>query len=261
MNNKKILFFDIDGTLLTEDTHSIPASTITALRKAKQNGHLLFINTGRPIATIDNSIKELEPDGFVCGCGTYIEYQGTSLYEKTIPSARCLELVSLLKQTNIEAMLEGKNAVYFDDTTKHPFLTFIKKRYISLQFPVNTMHCKDLSFDKFAIWFDDYADISTFKKQIPEFTYIIRGEGFGEVVPQECSKATGIQFLSDYFHIPLDNCYVFGDSSNDESMLSYVKHSIVMGNGAPYLFENAYYVTKAIHDDGIYHALCHLQLI
>ncbi len=40
--NNKIMFFDIDGTLLSEKTHSIPESTITALKKAKENG-ILFL--------------------------------------------------------------------------------------------------------------------------------------------------------------------------------------------------------------------------
>lgn len=44
-------------------------------------------------------------------------------------------------------------------------------------------------------------------------------------------------------------------------MLGYVKHAIVMGNGDPELFKYAYYVTKDIEDDGIYHALEHLKLI
>ena len=72
--NNKIMFFDIDGTLLSEKTHSIPESTITALKKAKENGHLIFINTGRTFSLIDNCIKDLDPDGYVCGCGTYIRY-------------------------------------------------------------------------------------------------------------------------------------------------------------------------------------------
>ena len=47
MNDKKILFFDIDGTLLTPHPFKVPESTSRALTKAHENGHLLFINTGR----------------------------------------------------------------------------------------------------------------------------------------------------------------------------------------------------------------------
>lgn len=45
---RKLIFFDIDGTIVTEarDGRIIPDSTRTALRKLQQNGHLCFINTG-----------------------------------------------------------------------------------------------------------------------------------------------------------------------------------------------------------------------
>ena len=43
MNNKKILFFDIDGTLLTPHPFKVPESTKLALTKAHENGHFLFI--------------------------------------------------------------------------------------------------------------------------------------------------------------------------------------------------------------------------
>lgn len=78
--NKKLIFFDIDGTLLDEQSGSVPASTIEAIEKAQKNGHLCFINTGRPISTIDKVITDLPFDGYVCGCGTYIEYQQKILF-------------------------------------------------------------------------------------------------------------------------------------------------------------------------------------
>ena len=53
MNDKKILFFDIDGTLLTPHPFKVPESTSRALTKAHENGHLLFINTGTPQSSDD----------------------------------------------------------------------------------------------------------------------------------------------------------------------------------------------------------------
>ena len=38
------LFFDIDGTILSEITHKIPESALEALHKAQENGHKTFIN-------------------------------------------------------------------------------------------------------------------------------------------------------------------------------------------------------------------------
>ena len=72
MKNRKILFFDIDETLLSHKTFTIPESTKIALKKAKEKGHLIFINTGRTKSLIGDDIKEIGFDGYVCGCGTYI---------------------------------------------------------------------------------------------------------------------------------------------------------------------------------------------
>lgn len=263
MKTNKILFFDIDGTLLSETTHTIPQSTIDGLKQAKENNHLIFINTGRPYTTIDDCIKDLNPDGYICGCGTYIRYYDQVLFSKTLSLQKCKEIRDLLRKTNVEGVLEGKDGVYFDNSIRHPFLQNIKENYQAVPtFKVSTFDDENLSFDKFAIWFDQNSDIETFKKEISEeFQYITRDHDFGEIVPKGCSKATGIEFLLDYFNLELEDAYVFGDSFNDLAMLEYVKYAIVMGNGNPELFDLAYLVTKNIDDDGIYYALKKLELI
>ena len=69
------LFFDIDGTILSETTHEIPESALVALRKAQENGHKTFINTGRTICSVPLMIKRIPFDGFLCGCGTHLVYE------------------------------------------------------------------------------------------------------------------------------------------------------------------------------------------
>ena len=49
---KSVLFFDIDGTLLSEKTGKIPESAVQALHEARRRGHMLFINTGRTICSV-----------------------------------------------------------------------------------------------------------------------------------------------------------------------------------------------------------------
>ena len=71
---RQALFFDIDGTILSEITKEIPQSTFRALSKAKENGHLLFINTGRTRCTLPIKITEMPFDGFLCGCGIFLTY-------------------------------------------------------------------------------------------------------------------------------------------------------------------------------------------
>ena len=54
---RAVLFFDIDGTLLSEVTKKIPDSAAESVRRAKKAGHMLFINTGRTICSIPAEIR------------------------------------------------------------------------------------------------------------------------------------------------------------------------------------------------------------
>ena len=57
---KKVIFFDIDGTIVTEDERAlIPESTVRAIKKARENGNYTFINTGRTIFNVQDRIKNL----------------------------------------------------------------------------------------------------------------------------------------------------------------------------------------------------------
>lgn len=60
---RAILFFDIDGTVLSEVTKEVPQSAIEAMEKARAEGHLLFINTGRTICSIPTEVRKFQPAG------------------------------------------------------------------------------------------------------------------------------------------------------------------------------------------------------
>ena len=62
--NRAALFFDIDGTVLSEITKEIPASTVDALKRAHDAGHFLFINTGRTYCSVPVELKKLPFDGY-----------------------------------------------------------------------------------------------------------------------------------------------------------------------------------------------------
>ena len=82
MNNSdmKLLFFDIDGTLITDDERRhFPDSAKEAIKQARKNGHKVFINTGRVYVNVDDKILEPGFDGVVSGCGTIFCLYGNSI--------------------------------------------------------------------------------------------------------------------------------------------------------------------------------------
>ena len=88
-NNRKLLFFDIDKTLLTPYPWTVPDSAKQALKEARYNGHLLFINSGRTYTMIPEIIKEMGFDGYVCGCGSQIYMNEELLFSSSIPNPLC----------------------------------------------------------------------------------------------------------------------------------------------------------------------------
>lgn len=260
---KQLIFFDIDGTLFDEDIAIVPPSTLNAIALAQQNGHQCFINTGRPRSTIDEVITHIPFDGYICGCGTYVEYQGQEIFHIEIDEVLCKQVIETSFDCQMLAVLEGKDGVYFPENLTHPFILDMKKRYEAEKFPVHTYTRNDLiHFDKYAVWYTENSDVDTYRQIISQnFEIIQRDVDFLEVVPLKYSKATGIQFLADFLHTSIANTISIGDSTNDIPMLTYTKESVAMGNSNPILFDLVTYITTNLNDNGIENALKHFQII
>ena len=263
---KKLIFFDIDGTLLTEGTHRyIPDSARQAIHKLQENGHLCFINTGRTTAEIREDIEELECDGFVCGCGTYIKYHDEILLSHEIPMPLADHVLEDMNLCHLEWVLEGSHNTYY---STEPYTTHIGDFHddFSNTFSEATHDVppstRGLVYDKFCICLTKNSDFSSFyNKYQKEFTFIDRGDQFYEVVPAGYSKASGIQFLMDYFSVSKEDTIAVGDSTNDLPMLEFAGFSIGMKNSDPQILPVVDYVTDTVENDGILKAFEHLHLL
>ena len=67
----KLIFLDIDGTLLLPG-HPMSQRVAQALRRAKQNGHKLFLCTGRSRVMLPAELTAFGFDGIVCSAGGYV---------------------------------------------------------------------------------------------------------------------------------------------------------------------------------------------
>lgn len=259
---KCILFFDIDGTILSEKTNEISEDTKNAMQKAREHGHLLFINTGRTKAELDTRILSVPVDGFVCGCGTYIEYQKELLLQAELLKDLQTEIRSDINLCHLDVCYEGLEHVYLDRTSKNPIIKNLLINMTAHNLPLRDSSDNDINFTKFTIWTNKESNYEYFyNKYHSLFTFIDRGNQFYEVVPANYSKATGIDFLLKHFSIPLQNAYAFGDSMNDLPMLLFVPNSVAMGNASDEIKKQVSYITKDVDDFGISHALKHFGLL
>ena len=264
--NKKpsVIFFDIDGTLVTEDKNGIiPESTRAAIAETRKKGNLTFINTGRTAFNISEKIKELGFDGYVCGCGTYIEYGGRVISENRLEQSFCRKIASLMRECRVTPVYEDRDGYFFDGST--PFNETLRNFLDVFVDPsidiTGRVEDEDFIFDKFVVWMNEKSDTEKYHTVVGRYFDIIdRGGGFYENVPLGFSKATGIRCILDKLGIPFENAYVIGDSMNDLPMFQAVPNSIAMG-GAEQVYPYVSYITTSIMDNGIANALRHFGLI
>lgn len=263
---KKIAFFDIDGTLTSEIDGSIPESAVYAIRAARANGNLMFINTGRCFQNVEQRFRDVGFDGFVCGCGTDIYCDGAEILHVAQTHETVMKLLLAAREWDIDILFESRKEVAFDlaRPLRHPDA---RRQYEAFEERGYEMpeHLENPNFfcDKFVLWFEHPEQLAGFRTTSDRyFECIDRGGNFREFVPLGCSKATGLNYVLDYYRIDKKDAYAFGDSNNDLPMLTALTNSVAMGNASPAtLFDKVSYVTKCASEDGIRLALEHFGFI
>ena len=258
------LFFDIDGTLTNYKTHEIIQDGIEAIREARAEGHLAFINTGRVRYILQPEIEALPMDGFILGCGTGFLYKDGRFRHTPVSDELCIETTKRLFDCNIAGLLEGSNGLWYVNCDRIPLAKlYADKYYANFHFHEfsDDIH-KIVLYDKFCVITGEHSEEDTFFSWAKEYYDIIpRFPNFYELVPLPYSKATGIQEIQREFDIDLDHVYIFGDSTNDLPMFQYATHTICMGGHDEELEEYTEYMAPLVQENGIRRALEHYGLI
>ena len=105
----KVAFFDVDGTIVdnhskknqSSDMELVPASAVEAIRLLKENGITPFIATGRSPFMIEELLKGLEIDSFICTNGQYAVMNGRVMYEAPYSQALLDEIVAVAKENHV----------------------------------------------------------------------------------------------------------------------------------------------------------------
>lgn len=256
------LFFDIDGTLWDRE-NVIPRSTKEGIRLLKENGHLVFICSGRTRIFINNpELLGLGFDGILSGCGTCLEYRGEELLYKKIEAELLERTVQRFYDYEMPMVMEGRHMLYMDPEIigEDPYGRYLLDVMRDHTMPIrnNQAHWE---VSKFSVLIQgrDYPGVIEELKD--SYDFLVHGGFVMEVVPKGYSKATAIAAICEKLGIDREDTYAFGDSANDVEMLDYAGTGVVMGNGTDTAKEHGDYITDDIHADGIYNALKHFQLI
>lgn len=271
----KLLFFDIDGTILSDRTYKIPESAIEAIRLAKENGHKCFLCTGRSYGMTKEVSEAGIKDAIITnGMGVIMDDKPLILH--TIPKQivkKTLDLIDEMKggYQIIDWQYGYQNPVNYEKSEQSflsrfpdvdPEYFFNKKGMKPLREYIGSDILKidvTLNSEEDAKRFDEALD------PLLEMTwaggYTNNTANAGELVSKGFSKGTGIRELCEHLNVPIEETVGFGDSTNDLGMLEAVGISVAMGNAPENVKQYADYVTDDIDEDGLYKAMKHLGLI
>lgn len=249
---KKVVFFDIDGTIYNE-AKQIPPSTEKAIKALQNNGIHVAIATGRPPFMFADLRKHLGINSYISYTGQRVVFEGKVIYEKTLcphslqnlykaSAARAYPMI-LMSDTEMRATMAN-----------HPLVQHGLSR-LKFYYPE-----VDIQFYKYhsifqALLFYEKKDATLFNETYDDFHFIHWGNYVCDVLPKGGSKAIGMKKILDISGIERKNSIAFGDGMNDLEMITEAGVGIAMGNAVAQLKALADDTTEEVEADGIYHAL------
>ena len=255
--NKKIAFFDIDGTLVNVP-HGLmhpTQKTIHALNEFKKMGNLIVIATARGEAP--QSVRDIDFDGYICSDGHYIRYQGKTLIDEQFSEAQVSKQLDVYKKYRGRPQFHGHNGAWcsclddelvirhremFNGTRKRP--TDVSEVFEAKD--VEAISCCVLFDNADDLW-NAYHELEDELTMVPYDTGLIRMD----VYCKGFTKGTACEYLYKTLGIDYEDTYAFGDGINDMQMLKLVRHGIAMGNAIDELKAVASEVTDTVDNDGI----------
>lgn len=275
----KIIFLDVDGTLVDYENR-LPKSAVEAVRQARENGHRVYISTGRSKAEVYQELWDIGLDGMIGGNGSYVEDNGNVVMHTMISKEQCKRVIGWLHERGLEFYLESNNGLFasenFEEKGKPVIQEYSRRKgkdhtseiTVKSAFPDmifgGELYRDDLN--KISFILDSYKDYLDAKEAFPDLeagTWGGKGETalFGDLGVKNINKANAIENLLKYLNADISDTIAFGDARVDIPMLEYCAYGVAMGNGGAEIKEAADYITDDVENDGLWKAFKKLLLI
>ena len=259
----KAVFFDIDGTLVSFNTHKVSDSSKRAIKELKEKGIKVFIATGR-IKLHINNLDDLEFDGYITANGHDCYIGEKEIYRNGISAETSHALLDYLENEEkfpCSVMTDrGIFINYIDDKVKR------LSEGIDLEIPVveNYRPFVEKNIDNILqinIFVDENKEKELIEKIFKDCDSSRWHPAFADINKKGGGKHIGVDKIIEYYKIDISETMAFGDRGNDLTMIEHCAIGIAMGNANEKLKKAADYITDDVDNDGIYKALKHFNII
>ena len=246
MRKPRIIFFDIDGTLIDMEKKRITKPTLDALRRLQQSGILLAIATGRSPLIVPR-FDGVEFDVFLTYNGSYCYDRRGDIFASPIPPQDVQTLIQNAAALGRPVSVAGRTQLLSngtdDDLTAY-YAFGGREPVISDQFEEASKG-------------EVFQLLMGCRKQ--DWPAILKGTTGAKIAAG--GKGAGIRKVLAHYGLTKEDAMAFGDGNNDIEMFQAVGHSVAMGNASPDLKAIASEVCRPCAEDGIYHYCLEKDLI
>lgn len=274
---QKLIFLDVDGTLVEPGTNQPPASALEAIRLARANGHRLVLCSGRNRGML-SPLLGFGFDGFIGSAGGYIVYWNQVIYDCPMTPRQQARVLSVLDENGVYYTLETFDHSYTASLFRDFLRDAVSRRANSelLRWqkqlendhdtrpiteyraePVYKMVFASRGMERLRVPMQILQDDFYFCIQDLDARQIVNGD----LINRTFNKGTAVHRLCAYLGVDPADTIAFGDSMNDREMLEAATFGICMGNGNPTLQQLAQMVCPPLAEDGLHRAFEALGLI
>ncbi len=269
---KKLVFLDIDGTLLPK-THRMTEKVIEAVKEAKERGHYLCICSGRAFCEIPADMKNF--DGIISAAGACIMWKGQILLAEYLSGQEMEKAARLLEETGAIYIMEGLDYLYMKEEGRKRILGMLAQAdeeeqhaldFFQMTVPRSSLKemekvhkCSFFYAEKEGSWLQE--KLERYGLNVAAFSQSDARGNSGEITKAAFNKGTAVRYLSNYLGVAIEDTIAIGDSENDINMLEAAGIGIAMGNALDYVKRVADDVTKSVEEDGVYYAFLKYGLI
>lgn len=274
----KVIFFDVDGTLVTR-SGKLSKRVKHAILDTRKKGNYAFLCTGRNIKGVSDLYQYF--DGAICSAGGYVQFRDDCIYEEHLNEEDIKEARNIFEENGVFYNLEASDRTFQCEGIDRLFVAGnIDPKHINSEmerlimehnkrfnsFPLEEYDRNPKPIHKMCFIAVHEKDLMIPKQKLSyKYNFIVH-EMFsdtvinGEIIKKSMNKATGIQHVLNKLNLSFDDTICFGDSMNDFEMIQACHHSVVMANGSEELKKHATCICEDVENDGVYHELVRLNL-
>lgn len=257
----KIIFSDMDGTLLDENSN-LPRDFETIIDELKSRNVIFVPASGRQYKSLRNLFeKHVNEFIFISDNGTMVTQHDSEIYS----SVMNLSEVETILKTAVElpgifpVFCGKKNGYYLSSQESPEHLAELEKYYPS--------HESVANFDEVIPKFNDepikiafydstgHAEDTIFKplsKFESDSTHIVLSSNYWvDIANRGVSKGSAVHAIQKQLGITPEECAAFGDFMNDYEMLESVYYSFSMANAYSEIKKLARFETASNKDSGV----------